>query len=279
MNKDFFQKLLKTILALFDGDRKIDTSIIENKPTEILTQFSVKKLYVNSEIGLRVRSSPEIKPDNILETLVYGQEVEMLNEKEKWFEIKYLDNKKGWVSSYYLTETKPAELPKQQPTEEKSDNIESELPVFKVGTANLANDSNAIKLRKIIGDEFGGGKNGWDLQCTEYVQYRVKQNGITIKWPVDRPRDGGKWADIFERNKLYKVLDKPKVSCAVSFTAGFRSPEMNKTGHTAFVEEVLNDEVIKISEANWPPPGKADSWPRFSAIRARSTAFATTGCP
>jgi len=256
MNKNLFQKLLKIISALFKDNKEVNAPLIETKPIEILPQFSVKKLYINSEIGLRVRSSPEIKPDNILETLIYGQEVVVLNEKEKWFEVQCPNNKKGWVSSYYLTEIKPTELPKQQPTEEKSDNVESELPVFKVGAANLANDPNTVKLRKIINDEFGGGKNGRDLQCTEYVQYRVQQKGIAIKWPADRPRDGGKWADIFERNKFYNVLDKPRVDCAASFTAGLKTLAMNEIGHVVFVEQVFEDESMKISEANWPPPGK-----------------------
>ena len=118
---------------------------------------------------------------------------------------------------------------------------------------NLANDQNTIKLRKIIKDEFGGGAHGWDLQCTEYVHYKAQQVGIAIQWPSDRPRHGGKWAAIFERNKLYKVLDTPKAGCAMSFTGGLRDLNI---GHVAFVEEVFKDESIKISEANWPPPGK-----------------------
>ncbi|MDD2753006.1 MAG: CHAP domain-containing protein [Candidatus Portnoybacteria bacterium] len=140
---------------------------------------------------------------------------------------------------------------KQQPKEEIKIEDTNDLPVFVVKVANLVNDPNTIKLRKIIRDEFTGGKNGWDLQCTEYVQYRVQRNGIVINWPADRPRHGGKWADIFEKNKMYKVLDEPRDGCAVSFTKGTG----DATGHIAFVEQVLADQAIKISEANWPPPG------------------------
>jgi len=224
----------------------------EEKSIEILPEFTTQKLYVNCEIGLRVRSTPEIKIDNIFEVLSHGQEVTKIEEQDKWLKIKYNSDKEGWVSSVYLTENKPVDGPQVAPKEDFQD----AFPKFKRGVANLANDDNTIKLRKIINDEFGGGSNGWDLQCTEYAQFRIQQMGITIKWPTDRPRHGGLWAGIFEKRGLYKVLDTPKAGCAMCFTTGFRTPEMNATGHVAFVEQVFDDGFVKITEANWPPPGK-----------------------
>jgi hypothetical protein len=128
-------------------------------------------------------------------------------------------------------------------------------PRFIVGTPNFAKDANTIYVRKIIHDEFGGGFRGDALQCTEYVQFKIAQNGVVIHWPADRPRDGGRWADIFEKNKLYRTLSEPKNRCAVSFTSGF-SGHAAITGHVAYVEEVLPDGSIHITEANWPGDGK-----------------------
>lgn len=118
--------------------------------------------------------------------------------------------------------------------------------LFEIGIPNPFNSQNAIKIREIIKDEFGGGKKKWNLQCTEYVQYKIQQIGIIIQWPVKFGRDGGKWADIFEKHGPYKILDTPKSGCAVSF-----KEKHGLYGHIAFVEEVLDNETIKISEANF----------------------------
>lgn len=216
---------------------------------DLIPEFSTKKLYINSEIGLRMRSAPEIKADNIIVVVPFGKEVLVIQEQEKWFQIT-IDNKTGWVSCYHLTENSPI----QESIELlKKESIENILPDFKIYYRNLVNDSNTIKLRKIINDEFGGGANSWDLQCTEYVQYRVQQMGVAINWPSERPRHGGRWATIFEKSGKYKVLNEPRAGCAMSFMGGLRNSNI---GHIAFVEEVYDNEAIKISEANWPPPGK-----------------------
>lgn len=131
------------------------------------------------------------------------------------------------------------------------EDIDELILVFKKGISNLFNDPKVIKIREIIKDEFGGGKNNWDLQCTEYVQYKIQQMGIIIKWPVKHNRNGGMWATIFEKHGPYKVLDTPRQSCAICFPPNERNP----FGHIAFVEKVNNDESIYISEANWPKDG------------------------
>lgn len=129
---------------------------------------------------------------------------------------------------------------------------------FTKGDAHLADNTIVKKIRELIGDEFSLGKTGDCLNCTEYVQFKIKQTlGIDIKWPPDRPRNGGKWASIFEKNNLYKILNVPKINCAVSFTTGIsNNPEINEVGHVAFVEKINEDESIEISEANWPNQGK-----------------------
>lgn len=130
--------------------------------------------------------------------------------------------------------------------------------VFQKGEANLAVSPLVKKLRETIRDEFGLGRSGDCLNCTEYVQFSVKQKlNIDIKWPSERPRNGGKWAEILQRNNLYKILDAPKIHCAASFTTGISSnPKINEVGHVAFIEKVNDDGSVEISEANWPNQGK-----------------------
>lgn len=224
--------------------------LAEEKSIEILPAFTAKMLFVNSEIGLNVRSAPDVKSEKI-GAIPHGAEVTVLQEQDKWFEVE-TDNLKGWVSSVYLTEEKPIESQKRSVKED----VLQELPEFRIGIANNARDPNTLKVRKIINYEFGLNFEEDELQCTEYVQYRALQVGINIKWPTKTGRNGGNWANIFETHGLYKVLNEPKAGCTMSFTSGFRTPVMNRTGHIAFVEQVLEDGSVKISEANWPPPGK-----------------------
>src|SRR3989344_1961257 len=223
---------------------------VEEKSIELLPEFTAKTLYVNSEIGLSVRSLPDVASTK-LGAIPHGTDVAVLQEQGKWFEIK-TDNLKGWVSSVYLAEEKPVESQKRAVKED----ARQELPEFRIGVANNARDSNTLKVRKIINYEFGLNFEEDELQCTEYVQYRALRVGINIKWPTKTGRNGGSWETIFETHELYKVFDEPKAGCAMSFTTGFRTPAMNRTGHVAFVEQVMEDGSVKISEANWPPPGK-----------------------
>ncbi len=205
---------------------------------------------VKADIGLRVRSAPLIpaknEKDNKIDLLAFGQEVSFFSKKGEWFKVKYESvagkNKTGWVMSQYL--------------ELKKKNISTQKPVFKIGIPNLWNDTNTKIVREVIGDEFGGEKHKWDLQCTEYVFYKLKQNGVKIKWPVRSGRDGGKWGEIFKKFNLYKVSDKPTVGGAMCFTDGFKTLAAKKTGHIAYIEKVFADGSIFISEANVPGLGK-----------------------
>ena len=237
-------KIWKVITDLFL--KKVDERV-----EEVIPELKTKILYINSVIGLRLRSTPLLN-DNKVALLEYGREVEKIDENDKWCKIKTGDLV-GWVSSYYLTEKMPA---KERATPIK-ENVQDALPVFKISVANCADDPNTKKVRQFIKDEFTGGKNRWELQCTEYAQYKVLQRiGVMIQWPSDRPRHGGFWADIFAKHGMYKILDTPKAGCTMSFTKGFKTLKAQETGHVAFVEQVFEDGSIRISEANWPPPGK-----------------------
>ena len=215
---------------------------------DITPQFSVKELFVSASDGLRMRSSPDkINNDNIIAKLVFRTKVEVIEENGDWVKVN-AEGSAGWVSKFYLEENSPVALENLQ----KKEVAQDVLPVFQNHEKNLATDANAMKLRKIINDEFGGGARRDDLQCVEYVHYKVQQMGITINWPKERPRNGGLWAGIFQRSGQYKVLDEPKAGCAMSFVGSLKN---SVVGHVAFVEEVYQDGSIKVSEVNWPPPG------------------------
>ncbi|MBI5004501.1 CHAP domain-containing protein [Candidatus Kaiserbacteria bacterium] len=127
---------------------------------------------------------------------------------------------------------------------------------FTVGEPNPADSPRTIEVRRTINDMYGDGKWGDALQCTEYVTYRIKLRGIDIQWPVSHGRNGGKWAAIFKAAHQYTVLSDPQPHCAMCFTTGISSDsQINAIGHVAFVEEVLADGSVRISESNWPHDG------------------------
>lgn len=196
-----------------------------------------QKLYSKTK-GLRFRTVPDASDQKaIIKELDEGQEVTLID--GPWLKVSS-GGREGWVHGDYVSE-----------------NFVPLTPLFRLGVPNLANDAMTLAVRKEIGDEYGGGKSGWELQCTEYVTYRVKTKlGIVIKWPVKSGRNGGKWAEIFQKNGTYKILNEPRVNSAMSLTTGISSnPQINEIGHVAFVEETLPDGTIKISEANWPRNG------------------------
>lgn len=199
-----------------------------------------QKIYI-TENGVRFRK-PSDAPDGI-ESIAKGQEVVFVD--GPWFRVTK-DEKTGWVHADYLSEENPVQAQATQ-----------QAISFTKGQLNPFNSSTTIAIRKMIGDEFGGGVNKWDLQCTEYAMFCVKTKcNVDIHWPVKSGRDGGKWADIFEQHKKYAVLAEPKVNCVVCLTDVRRKDgTLTKEGHIAFVEEIFADGSIRISEANWPGSG------------------------
>ena len=184
--------------------------------------------------ALNVRSTPNVASDNILGKLLYEEEVEPMALENGWYKINY-QNTVGWISAEFT---------------HSADDKPTGVINFVIGVPNDSKNQNTILVRQIINDEFGGEKNNWDLQCVEYVHYKIKNLGCNIEWPVKSGRDGGKWADIFSTQNKYSVSNDPIVGCAMSFTA------LPGYGHVAFIEGVLPDGSVKISEANWPGNGK-----------------------
>lgn len=192
------------------------------------------KVFITSK-ALNVRASSDVSSSaNILGKLLYGEEAEPLALENGWYKINY-QGKDGWISSEY--------------THDVTDKPTAAINL-QIGVLNDSKSQNTILIRKFINDEFGGGKNNWDLQCVEYVHYKIKNLGCDIDWPIKNGRDGGKWASIFLSQKKYTVSDDPTTHCAMSFT------KLSGYGHVAFVETVLSDGSVKISEANWPDNGK-----------------------
>jgi surface antigen len=195
------------------------------------------------------------KEDNVnfrkqLETVEGTQKMKMGQEliivDGPWYRVTK-GGQQGWVRADFLSEVVTAIV---KPDLSVSD--------FIIGQVNGATSDITKKIREAIKNVLNGAKNKYDLQCTEYVSYRLKAKlGVEINWPVQSGRNGGVWWKIFQTAGIYKVLTEPKINCAMCFTDGIsQNPAVNAIGHVAFIEEVFADGSVKVSEANWPPKGQ-----------------------
>ena len=207
----------------------------------------IQRVYTKVK-DLRFRRTPYTRNlKNLIRELRKGQKMELLD--GPWLKVR-IGNTEGWVHGDYVTDDRP-EVKKDENSKRKIN--------FQEGIPNLKNDAVTKAIRKVINDIFNLGKSKEDypLNCTEYVQYRVKEKlGIDIKWPQTWGRHGGKWGKIFKKHNKYRVLAKPEANCAVCFTEVRRKDgTMTKEGHVAFVERISSNDTIHISEANWPSRG------------------------
>lgn len=200
-----------------------------------------QKVYAK-ENGINLRRTPDTSDEsNII--LKLKQDAEVLLVDEPWLKVKVV-GEEGWVRMDKVVEV-------------KNTPYDTGTSLFIIGQAHPAEHATTKAVRTLISDVLNGSKNGYALQCTEYVTYCIQTRlGIIIQWPVSSGRHGGKWPEIFKDSKVYKVLSEPEVNCAVSFTEVRRKDgSLTEEGHVAFVEQVLPDGLIKISEVNWPKDG------------------------
>lgn len=211
-----------------------------------------QNLYTKTK-GLRFRKTPNTTNlRNLIRELNHGQKLELVD--GPWFKVR-IGRTEGWVHGDYITEKAPASIKSKKGKKEKDVSAIN----FQKGVPNLERDATTKAVRKAIDDIFnlGKAKKDYALQCTEYVQYRLKEKlNINIKWPQTWGRHGGNWGRIFKKHNKYNVLAKPEVNCAVCFTeVRGKDGTLTKEGHVAFVERVSPSGTISISEANWPRNG------------------------
>jgi surface antigen len=117
-------------------------------------------------------------------------------------------------------------------------------------------DTETEKVRSVLKEKglaFGVGNPAIVyLQCTEYVSYRLLQDGIVIDWSKrnGRERNGKDWPEVLK--DTYEVNQTPTKGAAVSYPA----TQGNPVGHIAYVEEVSEEGgFYLISEANYDNHG------------------------
>jgi len=112
----------------------------------IIPAIAESTMYVktNTGISLNVRSTPEVRKDNVLGSIKYGAAVTVdHNLNNGWTVIKY-NGKIAYVSSRYLVATKPAEKKATPSTDKKT------TPVDNTAQTTLNNLNGEFKSAKKV---------------------------------------------------------------------------------------------------------------------------------
>ena len=187
-------------------------------------------MYVSSTEAY-LYANPQYEFDGVKLTLGYGTMVVVLTRKNDWAQVM-VEEEIGWVQTIDL-----------------SDQAADIFPVFILGEENLADDPNTVRARAVINDEFGGGAMSVPLKAVEYAAYRLIKKGKRLTWPETRPREAGAWHKILKGAAGVHIGIEPKSDSVMEYTL--------ETGrsHVAYVEAVLSDHTITISETDWPYDG------------------------
>jgi|GEM_PF-746862 len=169
--------------------------------------------------------------DGVIGRLPYGVMVMVLENRGRWSRVAYQDLV-GWVLR-----------------DDLADRSAYVYPDFTIGEANNAEDPNTLRLRAYINDEFNAAVCELPLQSSEYVLYRLERKGVTVPWKGERPRGEGTWHKILKGAPGVHIGIDPCRGCVMEYV------REDGTGHLAYVDAVLSDNTVRISETNYPDQG------------------------
>jgi hypothetical protein len=175
--------------------------------------------------------NPTREFDGIIRICEYGHAVTVLGEQGKFLHVRS-NGHEGWMLRDDVTTS-----------------AEDVYPVFVPGEVNDIDDPNTIRVRAIIQDAFSGGRIECPLQAGEYIQYRLYRRGIIIPWTDERPRTPGRWHHILKGIAGVRIGVLPKTGAIMEYVSE------DEVGYLAYVEAVLPDNTITVSEVNYPDQG------------------------
>ncbi len=189
-----------------------------------------------ASLATPVRSEPGILGDTIYTVLPYGAMVMVLEVRDLWARVASGEYT-GWVY-----------------TDDLEDRAAHVYPELKKGEVHDESDPATVRLRALIGDEFGAGELALPLQSEEYVLYRLLRKGVRIAWPQVRPRTPGKWAEILAMTPSVSISTEPSVGAVFEFSITGEAGE-GVRGHLMYVEAVFPDKSLQVSEVGWKEDG------------------------
>lgn len=189
-----------------------------------------------SSLATPLRSEPGVMGDTVITVLPYGSMVMVLETRDLWAYVASGEYT-GWV---YI--------------DDLEDRAAHVYPELKKGEVHDESDPATVRLRALIGDEFGAGESALPLQPEEYVLYRLFRKGVRVAWPQVRPRTPGKWAEILSPVLNVVISPSPSVGAVLEFLLPSEA-EGGARGHLVYVEAVFPDQSLQLSEVGWKEEG------------------------
>ena len=184
-----------------------------------------------SGVDVPIYTNPTIEFDTLLGKIPYGDMLMMVDVRGRFYYVVW-NTVKGWVLKEDCVE-RAAEV----------------YPEFILGDENLFDSKNTLQVRAILNDIFGVGQSEFPMQSGEYAMYKLWKRGINVSWPETRPRVPGLWHKILRGTPNIHIGVMPEEGSIIEYVFD------DGNGHLAYVDSVLPDETISISEVNYPDSG------------------------
>lgn len=194
-------------------------------------------------------SRPALDFDTVLGTLSYADRV-AVDVIEGEFAHVISPTVAGWVPVGALTEDQ-----------------QSVLPYFLDGQRYQNDSPETKKLRTFIKDEALGAVLQLPLQGTEYIMYRLRRAGVTVRWSDVRPRTPGSWQRLLRGQSGVTMSIEPKTGAVLEYT-GSEAPSF-----LGYVESVKPDRSIVLTSVGRDADGQfreetlsADEWREWRPV-------------
>lgn len=180
-------------------------------------------MYVAAMNGTARYTAPQAEFDGVMEVVPYGTAVTVVGYRGRYASVLRAHHT-GWIVKDDLNPDKF-----------------SVWPQFNFKQEYFATDSDTLKVRALIQDEFGAGGLGLPLQAGEYIAVRMLSDHRTIAWTEARPRLPGDWQNILRGVRGVHSTVTPKTDSIMEWRT--ESGE----GRLAYVEAVAPDNTISLS--------------------------------
>ncbi|OOM81889.1 autolysin [Clostridium puniceum] len=268
--KEIVQEIKSDSKNLGSAKNNINNESEENMETSIEkdnsdTKSRIGYVATNGDL-LNIRSSALISSE-IIGTVAKNKEVKIIDDEEDGFYPIIVNDKKGWVSSKWISFEKP---------KNSEQALDSNVDVTTVEKPSVGNDNknltDASLAKGIIRDKepslddkryysddnifykvklsppFSSGGRLIKGNCTWYAWGRAWE--ITGSKPTDAGfiGNGYEWWDANKKSGKYKYGSEPRVGAIAVWKSSL--PNSGGSGHVAVVEKIENNKVY-ISESMW----------------------------
>ena len=180
-------------------------------------------MYVGNTAGSPRLIAPQTEFDGVMEVVPYGTAVTVVGYRGRYASVLRAGHT-GWMLKDDLFSDKYQVWPQF---------------IFKA--VYLATDSDSLKIRAIISDQFNAGALGLPLQAGEYITIRLLDDHRTIFWPLVRPRLPGDWQVQLRGVSGIHSTITPKTDSIMEWRTEYDE------GRLAYVEAVSPENTITIS--------------------------------